>query len=557
MEEKSKETGDARPNYLKTTSMYPKELGEIVYYAWNNEFDKAYEAAGDLKNIYPRHANLCAGISASKAWISSASEQKNEALSAYKAAEDLATSFIKSDEKLNQLTMKMTGKIDVDPVIKWNWLIDCKLVVADCLLNRAIFQMTMGIVVKVAYNMRKSWKMFEKIKRDIAEKQKENIKVEECIENELKFSLGLFYFFVSFAPGMFLKVLELLGFVANRELGIQYMNEMIDKETMKETNAAVFLLLNYLVIPRGLTKKEENLNSADKILVQMLIKYPKCSFLLMMASQLEMKKGNIKQAQHYAQVAIDSISNLPVVPNNYNANLAGTYYVARDWKAAANMLEKICNGNSQDFEMKGMSGIQLATCYHMMGEDGKCEEVLQRIPTMITKASRFDKLAEKKLVQFRNRGITLGVFEFMYIRRDLHHLKMEDLKAIQEILEQQYKKTIPNTESKMVYLLIKAVILTNLEDVEQAKTCLKEIISNAKQVKNDVWIMPNAYQELGEIYYFEKNEDGAEEMFKAAYKYKDYDFEDVVRNRIKLSLDTIQKEKSTPKEKKEKKKSKS
>ncbi len=46
-------------------------------------------------------------------------------------------------------------------------------------------------------------------------------------------SLGIFFFAVSFAPGMLLKMLELIGFVANREKGLQYFRTIYENGSLR------------------------------------------------------------------------------------------------------------------------------------------------------------------------------------------------------------------------------------------------------------------------------------------------------------------------------------
>jgi len=368
------------------------------------------------------------------------------------------------------------------------------------------------------------------------------------VQNEIKFAFGLFYFFVSFSPGSFLKVLELLGFVSNRELGIQYMHEIVDTQAFKEPNAALFLLLNYLIIPRGLSKKEDNLIAAEKILMKCLERYPNGSTYLLFAGQFEVKRGNLSQARQYIEKAIDSLKDIPVVPFMYLTNLAFVHLMARDWSKAIEVLEKVIN-NDTEFEMKGLCGIQLATCYYMVNQKDKCDALMERIPSLISKHSRFDKLAERKLAQFKKRGISLAPFEFLYVRRDLHHLNEDDLKPTLELLEKHYKDTVETVETKAVFLLLKGAILHGLHEKENARSCFKEVTSMAKVIKEEIWVLPNAFQELGEILYFEGNLDKAEEMFKNASRYNNYDWQEVVANRIKLSLDRIQKEKQDQKRK--------
>lgn len=54
-------------------------------------------------------------------------------------------------------------------------------------------------------------------------------------------------------------------------------------------------------------------------------------------------------------------------PNAICANLAFNYYMARDFAEAAKILEQITEQKDSDFDLKGLCGLQLATCYYMLG----------------------------------------------------------------------------------------------------------------------------------------------------------------------------------------------
>ncbi len=87
--------------------------------------------------------------------------------------------------------------------------------------------------------------------------------------------------------------------------------------------------------------------------------------------------------------------------------------------------------------------------------------------------SRFDKLAERKLITYKKRNLGMAPYELMYFRRDLHHLKKNDLEIQLKNLEETFSKLSPGMEDKACYMLIKAVMLKGLNDEEQSVALLK------------------------------------------------------------------------------------
>jgi len=169
--------------------------------------------------------------------------------------------------------------------------------------------------------------------------------------------------------------------------------------------------------------------------------------------------------------------------------------------------------------------------------------MLEQVPGMVSKNSRFDKLADKKYAQCKKRGLGLAIFELMFVRRDLSHMKEKDAERVLALVETNFSKSKSDPENTAVYSLLKGVLLKQMHQVPNAKECFQKVISLEPEIKVDLWVLPNALQEFGEILYFEGNLDESEKMFKQASKYNNYDWQEVVANRVKFSLQTIKKDK--------------
>lgn len=62
--------------------------------------------------------------------------------------------------------------------------------------------------------------------------------------------------------------------------------------------------------------------------------------------------------------------------------------------------------------------------------------------TSNNKTNQYDKIAEKKAASVKKRGFGFTLFEVLYIRRDLHHLKLKDCNEMLDLLEEQKKKVL-------------------------------------------------------------------------------------------------------------------
>jgi hypothetical protein len=104
--------------------------------------------------------------------------------------------------------------------------LDTRVVMGDVLYMLAVLQLTRDSKLKGAFNMRKSWKVFEESLKMVST-DKSGIYNEELVRC-LNFGAGFFFFAMSIIPQKFLKLIELVGFKADRELGLKYIRECHD-----------------------------------------------------------------------------------------------------------------------------------------------------------------------------------------------------------------------------------------------------------------------------------------------------------------------------------------
>jgi len=203
---------------------------------------------------------------------------------------------------------------------------------ADILLFHAVLQVVGGSEIKGAFNLRKAWKTYSKV-RDEIDKIKgdfgkndgykndssnsssrwslggailggrrgsisnmvglggikshnqdgsnatldginNSVEIFPDIEDCLEFGIGVFYFIVSIVPGSFQSILKAIGFNAEREKSIQMLENCWIRDRVRAPFAALFLLVNYLFLPRGLADSTLSLNKAGIIAQECVRKYP-------------------------------------------------------------------------------------------------------------------------------------------------------------------------------------------------------------------------------------------------------------------------------------------
>jgi hypothetical protein len=202
---------------------------------------------------------------------------------------------------------------------------------ADILLFRAVLQVVGGSEMKGAFNLRKAWKIYSKVRDEIdrikADAGKSdihksdlssssysrwslggailrrgsignmvgfggnrnhiqegssatldginyNVEIYPDIEDCLEFGIGVFYFIVSIVPGSFQSVLKAIGFNADREQSIQMLENCYSRGGVRAPFSALFLLVNYLFLSRGLADPTSSLSKARTIAQECVKRYP-------------------------------------------------------------------------------------------------------------------------------------------------------------------------------------------------------------------------------------------------------------------------------------------
>jgi len=167
------------------------------------------------------------------------------------------------------------------------------------------------------------------------------------INTHLKFGVGLFYYIISLVPGVMLKVLTLIGFVADQDKGIQYMTEIYQTDNLKAPYASIILLASYLFLPSALSDMHKNLENCKPCVEWCHKKYENGAIFSYFSAQFYRKLGDGKKAIEHLKHAIDICDKLKIPPNLFNWDLANCHFMCLEWENAAKVLESILEVTSK------------------------------------------------------------------------------------------------------------------------------------------------------------------------------------------------------------------
>ncbi|CAG8494305.1 13444_t:CDS:10 [Acaulospora colombiana] len=335
--------------------------------SWNNEFSEAEGIFEKYKDKIPRWGVAYAEMQMLK-YLMSGQIYENEApemTTSLTEAEKLANKVAENKEDFETTftvfkTEILKTSIESDNTsageeasLRSNYRWDCELALADVLLFRSILQMIGGNEIKGAFNLRKSWKIYYKVRDEITQIKgnagrgeiykhesasssrwslgdalmgrrgsvsslvgfsgssqdvPSSIEVDLDVEDCLEFGLGLFQFVVSIVPSSFLPMLKTFGFNIDREQSIRML---------------------------------ESCYSRDGVRV-----------------------GNIQEAINHISMSIINCEKSGVTSTNHRFEKGMTYLISLDFSAAKNIFEQLFYGNTIVFSGKKGSSIRLQGSVH-------------------------------------------------------------------------------------------------------------------------------------------------------------------------------------------------
>ncbi|KAG0342953.1 hypothetical protein BG004_005543 [Podila humilis] len=173
-----------------------------------------------------------------------------------------------------------------------------------------------------------------------AEDFKNAVKVLEDTEDCLHYGIGLFYFIVSIVPKSLVPALRTFGLQSNHDEGIKNFEQVLTRKNGRAPFAALFLLVNYLFLPRGMQDPSVSLGRAGVILNESLRRCPNGSSYLLMACHHARKIGNmIPSAMNHITRGIQTCEAAGIPSINYRFELGLTFFINQEFGKAADIFE--------------------------------------------------------------------------------------------------------------------------------------------------------------------------------------------------------------------------
>lgn len=537
---------------------------EGIQHIWNNKFDEAEAVFAPKKDTSPRNALHYAEVAFLRSFITADTSDTEMAVSRLKDAKKISDEHLKHYEK----GVAPPNVTAADKTELANLGLDCRVILGDTLYMLAVLQLMRDSKLKGAFNLRKSWKVFEESLKMI---KGATIYDEELIRC-LNFGAGFFFFAMSIIPQKFLKLVEFVGFKADRELGLKYIHDCHDAGGIRAPFATIVLLFNNLLLPRGLANPTKYLREADSLIQESIVNYPQGSLFQVMASHCSRKQCNIDEGINFMLVAIDNCKQLNASPLIYKYELANCYAMKLNWPQA--VTEFLPLAENEKFQVRALCALQLASCYLMTGDRDKATALFTAMPTYCKKNATVDPIVIRQAARYLSNGGWFSALELLYIRRDLAKMEKE-VPQLLELIEQLAANTNAqkpitdiappkkgfagfankfsglsmggksksevvdhSIDDRAAYLLLKGSILKSANRNEESIEMFRELIRMEHVIKEKYYVAYCLF-ELGESVYHQGNLKEAQDLMKKCNGMSGYDWEDPLKVRLRVTIDQL------------------
>ncbi|XP_023035843.1 tetratricopeptide repeat protein 39B isoform X1 [Drosophila willistoni] len=163
-----------------------------------------------------------------------------------------------------------------------------------------------SLKVRQCYN---SFRVCEQImKHRIWESQNdsESTNLQMHFNSGVHMGIGTFNLMISLLPGRIVKILQFIGFTANKTAGLNMLLTGHRENGLRQVLCSLTLLGYHLMVVSMISDRNRNVQLCEDILATQLAKYPKGLWFLFFKGRLELIKGNLVESELWYQKSLHS-----------------------------------------------------------------------------------------------------------------------------------------------------------------------------------------------------------------------------------------------------------
>ncbi|XP_061834349.1 tetratricopeptide repeat protein 39C-like isoform X2 [Nerophis lumbriciformis] len=422
-----------------------------------------------------------------------------------------------------------------------------QIIVADCQVYLAVLSFVkqeLSAYMKGGWILRKAWKMYNKCHSDISQLQAgdespptDNANHKQAaVDNEalerlkgsVSFGYGLFHLCISMVPPHLLKIINLLGFPADRLQGLSSLMYASESKDMKAPLATLALLWYHTVVLPffALDHTHSGLAEAKDILQRKSLVYPNSSLFMFFRGRVHRLECHINSALACFHDALELASDQREIQHVCLYEIGWCSMIEMNFEDAYQAFERLKNESrwSQCYYAY-LTGV----CQGASGDLDGASRVFKDVQKLFKrKNNQIEQFAVKRADRLRKISPSrelciLGVIEVLYLWKALPNCSSTKLQIMNQVLQRLDDASCRGLQHLLLGSIHKCH--GNLRDgVQSFQLAARD--QYGRQVNS--YVQPYAVYELGCILLAKPEED-----------FTGYDFENRLHVRIHSALASL------------------
>ncbi|KAM8931380.1 tetratricopeptide repeat protein 39B-like [Lycaon pictus] len=436
---------------------------------------------------------------------------------------------------------------------------------AECLILKStvtfIQDDSMFAFLKSAINIGLSYQIYKDCQQVLTQIPNNQSKTYRHLVGGVKFGLGAFNLILSLVPPKTLKLLNIVGYSGDRDVGLTLLYESASESHINNILSVLTLLFyySYIFVAFGVGKGHSS--AVEDLFLIYLQKFPNCVILKFFHARFSMLKGNFKNAQLVLEQCIFIQNEWKQFHHLCYWELMWCHVFLRNWKQAyhyADLLSHKSRWSKAIYVYSKAMLLALLPSESVKSESEDLNSLFLKVDSLRIKILGTSVPIEKFVAEKGQRyGTTTGWFtaqpilEFIYAwsgfrvmskKLDLISSWLSIINRGEDLLRENPNKEYGTDDISLLNLL-KGLCLKHLGRYSTAEHYFNRVIQKEKLLKYDHYLVPYTYYELGILHYLKGDYESATKNLDNIKNYKDYSMEARLQFRTHIALEQIAKEK--------------
>nr|XP_060483038.1 tetratricopeptide repeat protein 39B-like [Panthera onca] len=436
---------------------------------------------------------------------------------------------------------------------------------AECLILKStvtfIQDDSMLGFLKCAINIGLSYQIYKDCQQVLTQMPNNHSKTYRHLVEGVKFGLGAFNLLLSLVPPKTLKLLNIVGYSGDREVGLTLLHESASKSHINNILSVLTLVFYYTYICVAIGAEKGHSSAVEDLFLIYLQKFPNCVILKFFQARFSMLKGSFENARLILEECIFVQNEWKQVHHLCYWELMWCHIFLRNWKQAhhyADLLSRNSRWSKAIYMYSKAMLLSLLPSDSVKSVSEDVSSLFLKVDSLRIKIWGTSVPIEKFIAKKGQRyGTTTGWFtaqsilEFIYAWSGFRVMskKLDLISSWLSIIDkgEDLLRKNPNTEygtdDISLLNLLKGLCLKHLGRYSMAERYFNRVLQKEKLLKYDHYLVPYTYYELGILYYLKGDYDSATKNLDNIKNYKDYSMEARLQFRAHIALEQIAKEK--------------